>query len=319
MITWRDGEPVELDPRRSAVTIGVFDGVHRGHQALVDRMVELARARDERPVVVTFDPHPLSVLHPERAPRMVATLDQRLEALASRGVEVTRVLNFDEFLATERADSFIERVLVHDLRVGDVVVGEDFRFGHDRRGDVGVLREAGREHDFVVEAHRLVGDGRRFSSTAVRHEVARGDVERAATVLGRPFTLRGVVVPGDERGRELGFPTANLDVHPYQLLPAEGVYAALVALPGGPHWPAAVSVGRRPQFYDAGGLLVEAHLIDFSGDLYRQRLDVAFLARLRGQAAFATVTDLVAQMGADVEAARVHAAAYRDGASSLLG
>ncbi len=319
MITWRDGDPVELDPRRSAVTVGVFDGVHRGHQALLDRVVELATTRDERPVVVTFDPHPLSVLHPQRAPRMVATLDQRLEAIGSRGIEVVRVLTFDEFLAVETASSFIERVLVHDLRAADVVVGEDFRFGHDRRGDVDALRTAGRDHDFLVEAHRLVGDGRRFSSTAVRSEVASGDVTRAAGVLGHPFTLRGVVVPGDERGRELGFPTANLDVAPSQLLPAEGVYAARVRVPDGGWWAAAVSVGRRPQFYDAGGLLVEAHLIDFRGDLYRQRIDVSFLARLRGQAAFGSVGDLVTQMHADVDAARAHVAAYGDEPSSLLG
>jgi len=300
MIVWHDGDYVELDERRSAVAIGVFDGLHRGHQRVIGRARELAEIHGSRLAVVTFFPHPALTVHPDRAPLTIGTLEQRLEGLELLGVELVRVLHFDELLALESADSFVDRVLVNDLRAADVIVGEDFKFGHDRAGDVASLASSGILDDFRVHAIKLAGDGHRWSSTAIRESVATADLERATTALGRPFTLRAVVEHGDARGRELGFPTANLRVEERTLRPPSGIYAAAVRTPDHVWWCGAVSIGRRPQFYEAGESLIEVHLVDFSGDLYGRTLDVAFLKRLRGELRFDSVEDLIAQMGRDV-------------------
>ena len=304
MIVWRDGDYVELDERRSAVAVGVFDGLHRGHQRVIGRARELAAVHAGRLAVVTFFPHPALTVHPERVPLAIGTLEQRLHGFEALGVELVRVLHFDEQLALESAESFVDRVLVHDLRAADVVVGEDFRYGHDRAGDVRSLSAVGANEDFRVHALALAGDGRRWSSTAIRDAVSDGHLERAATVLGRPFALRAVVEHGDARGRELGFPTANLRVDGGALSPPAGVYAAAVRTPEGEWWCGAVSIGRRPQFYDEGETLVEVHLVDYHGDLYGATIDVAFLKRLRDQVRFDSVEDLVAQMGRDVAECR---------------
>lgn len=304
MIVWRDGDYVELDERRSAVAIGVFDGLHRGHQRVIYRARELANVHASRLAVVTFFPHPALTVHPERAPVAIGTLGQRLDGFERLGVELVRILHFDEQLALESAASFVDRVLVHDLRAADVVVGEDFRYGHDRAGDVRTLVAAGMVDDFRVHALALVGDGRRWSSTAIRESVAAGDLERATAILGRPFTLRAVVEHGDARGRELGFATANLRVDAGALCPPSGVYAGAVRTPDGRWWCGAVSIGRRPQFYDDGETLVEVHLVDFSGDLYGATIDLAFTRRLRDQVRFDSVGDLIAQMGRDVAESR---------------
>lgn len=294
----RDGDAAgPLTP--SVAAVGVFDGLHRGHQALIAQLREIA-SRDGLPsTVVTFDPLPALVLAPAAAPRVLATLDQRLEGLAALGVDQTRVLTFDAALARESARDFVARVLVGELGVRCVVVGEDFRFGHDREGSVELLREVGARRGFDVAPAPLAGDGERWSSTAVRRALEDGDLGRARDVLGRPFTLRGRVVHGDQRGRALGFPTANLALDPVQQLPAEGVYAG-VARVGEGWFPAAISVGTRPHYYDDGELLVEAYLVDFAGDLYATSLDVAFLSRLRGQSAFASEDDLRRQIDSDV-------------------
>lgn len=316
MRTLRDGEEsTAWEP--CVVAIGVFDGLHRGHQALLARVVELAGVLGASPSVVTFDPIPIQVLKPSVEPRMVATLDQRVEGLASLGIEQVRIVTFNESFARRSAGDFIERILVGELRSRGVVVGEDFHFGQNREGSVGLLRARGEQFGFGVEAVALVGDEERFSSTRVRRALEHGDLATARAVLGRPFTLRGVVAGGDRRGTELGFPTANLAVSPLQQLPAEGAYAGATRLSGS-WWPAAISVGTRPQFYDSGELLVEVHVLDFAGDLYDSTLDVVFLERLRAQATFPDSASLAAQIGRDVGQTRASFEIFTQREAELL-
>ncbi len=301
----------------SAVAVGVFDGLHRGHQAVVGSLLEEARRRELVPTVATFDPHPTEVVDPARAPRRLGTLAQRFEGLERLGVEQVRLLSFTPAMAAESAEEFIERTLIGELDARLVVVGEDFRFGRGRRGDVAMLRELGAGR-FEVLATVLVGAGERYSSSAVRGHLAAGDVAAATELLGRPFVVRGTVVAGDRRGRELGFPTANLHFPARQAIPADGVYAAAAHFEEG--WvAAAASVGRRPQFYEDGELLVEAHLLDFTGDLYGRTLEVAFLARLRAQERFDSLEALIAQMDRDVEATRTAFQGFAPEGSVLLG
>ncbi len=318
MIILRDGEADVTSKGPSAVTIGVFDGLHLGHQAVIGEMIRLARRHGALATVVTFDPPPAAVLAPRRAPQLLATLEQRLEGLANLQVEQVRVLRFDREIVNETASHFIGRVLVKDLKTCCVVVGEDFHFGHDRQGTVATLREAGVASGFAVDAAPLYGDGERFSSTAVRRALAAGDLDAAARVLGRPFSLRGEVVHGDQRGESLGFRTANLAVAPEQALPGEGVYAGATHLMGR-WWPAAISVGRRPQFYPHGALLVEAHVLGYDGDLYDERLDVVFLERLRDQGTFVDVTALADQIGRDVVKTEAIFEQFTEGDAKLLG
>jgi riboflavin kinase / FMN adenylyltransferase len=293
-----DGEATPNEP--SVVAIGVFDGLHLGHQAVLVQLRELATQYDAVATVVTFDPSPASVLAPDRAPRQLGTIEQRLDGLEALGVDQVRVLTFSEDLARESARDFIERVLVRDLHARCVIVGEDFHFGHNREGTLDLLREVGATSGFDVVAAPTHGDGTRWSSSAVRRAVASGDVVEARRVLGRPFVLHGVVEHGDNRGEDLGFPTANLSVAKEQALPAEGVYAGATSLEG-TWWPAAISIGTRPQFYNDGALLVEVHVVGFAGQLYGRALDVAFLTHLRNQTTFDGVDELVAQITRDVE------------------
>jgi riboflavin kinase/FMN adenylyltransferase len=298
MIILRDEFRESSEP--SAVAIGVFDGLHLGHQKVIDRLCQLATRHKIRSTVVTFDPHPALVLAPERAPLQIATLEQRLEGLEILGVEQVRVLNFDEGLARESATSFVKRVLVDQLKTRDVVVGEDFQFGHNRDGDVELLRIEGERHGFAVHPAPIFGDGHRWSSTQVRQALQGGDLAKANATLGRPFSLRGVVVHGDARGRELGYPTANLSLNARQIIPGLGIYAGAVRTPDARWWPAAISVGTRPQFYAGGPILVEVHVPGFSGDLYESVIDLAFLTHLRGEMVFSDVVELVAQIDRDV-------------------
>jgi riboflavin kinase/FMN adenylyltransferase len=302
----------------SVVAMGVFDGLHRGHQAVIAQLVELADTYDAVATVVTFDPSPAMVLDPEKAPRLIGTLEQRLEGLGALGVEQVRVLAFDEDLSKVSATDFIDRVLVLELSARCVVVGEDFHFGHDREGTVEVLRDVGAERGFDVVTAPLHGDPQRWSSTSVRAALADGDVVGASTILGHPFTLRGSVVHGDARGEGLGFPTANLAVAPDQALPSEGVYAGAAYLEEA-WWPAAISVGTRPQFYDHGELLVEVYVVDYTGTLYGFNLDVVFLARLRDQRTFASVKKLTAQIERDVQETRRIFSEQSSPESRLLG
>lgn len=306
------------DARPSVAAFGVFDGLHRGHQSLIGEVVRRAHDGGALASVVTFDPHPALVLSPTSAPRLIGTLEQRIEGLSRLGVERVLVVTFDAAAARESARSFIERVLVGELGVCDVVVGDDVHFGRDREGDVALLVDEGLRHGFRVHPSPTYGDDERFSSSAVRAALAAGEVGVAAEILGRPFVVRAVVERGDQRGRELGFPTANLRPGERQQLPDLGVYAG--ALRRGDRWyAAAVSLGTRPQFYETGTALLEAHLLDFSGDLYGETLDLAFLARLRGEARFDSVEQLVDQMTRDVTATREIFKDFTPGASVLLG
>jgi riboflavin kinase/FMN adenylyltransferase len=301
----------------SAVTIGAYDGVHLGHRALLAELQARGRADGLSVVVVTFDRHPATVVRPESAPAQLCDLAQKLELLASAGVDRTVVVPFTEERANETAEDFVETILVEGLGSRLVVVGEDFHFGHGRKGNVALLAEMGSTAGFAVEGVTLSTDqgvggaaGAPISSTRIRSLVATGQVEVAATMLGRPHQVRGPVVHGDHRGgTELGFPTANVDVPEGICLPAPGIYAGWYERPDGSRWETAISVGRRPTFYGPdGALLVEAYLLDFSGDLYGEEAKVSFVARLRDEQAFDSVDALVEQMGADVEATRLRLA-----------
>lgn len=305
--------------RPSVAAFGVFDGLHRGHQALIAEVVRLAHDHSAHASIVTFDPHPALVLSPTTAPLLISSIDQRLEGMERLGVEQVGVMGFDRTSAGESAASFVERVLVRQLGVTDLVVGDDVHFGRDREGDIGLLVREGDRLGFRVHASPTYGVTSRYSSSAVRSRLAAGDVAAAGEILGRAFVLRGRVVHGDARGREIGFPTANLRTQERQQLPALGIYAAAVHLESGQWRCGAVSVGTRPQFYENGGVLVEAHLPGFEGDLYDQRVDVAFLERIRGEAAFATVEELVVQMARDVARSNEIFEKFSPTSSVLLG
>ncbi len=283
----------------SVVTIGVFDGLHRGHRAVIEELGRLAREYQGTATVVTFDPAPTQVLNPSRAPRLLATMDQRLDGFATLAVEQVRVVNFDDAVANESAKDFVERVIVGELAARCVVVGQDFRFGHNREGTVELLGDWGRRRGFDVIAAPPYGEPERWSSTAVRSALAAGDLGRANDILGRFFTLRAPVVHGDARARALGFPTANLDVAAHQQLPDDGVYAG-ATFAGGAWRAAAISVGRRPQYYEEGPLVVEVNVLNYRENLYESVLNVAFVERLRGQETFVEERDLVAQVALDV-------------------
>ncbi len=294
----------------TAVTIGAYDGVHRGHQAVLAEVRRLADERGLPTVLVTFDRHPAAVVRPESAPRLLTDLDQKLEVLAATGhVDYTVVLTFDAARAAQEASEFVTDVLGGLLAARLVVVGRDFHFGRGRRGTVGLLAEMGATLGFDVVGLQLVevpGIDGPVSSTAVRRRVVEGDVAGAAALLGRPFELRGVVEAGDGRGgRQLGFPTANVAVAPEIQVPADGIYAGWYERPERSVHAAAISVGRRPTFYDrAESSVVEAYLLDFDGDLYGQPARLRFVERLRGEERFDSVDALVAQMALDVDATR---------------
>jgi riboflavin kinase/FMN adenylyltransferase len=291
-------------PRRgSAITIGAYDGVHLGHQRVLAALRDVAAARDLDVVVVTFDRHPKAVLRPEDAPLLLTDLDAKLERFAAGGVDLTYVVPFDEERAKETAEAFVDEILVRQLRAEAVLVGEDFRFGHDRRGDVDLLRAAGERAGFTVLGLPLEGaNDAPISSTRIRALVAAGDVEGAAVLLGRDFAVCGEVRHGDGRGGpELGFPTANVHLAPGLAQPGDGIYAAWATTEDGARHEAAVSIGRRPTFYDDAPPLIEAHLLNFDRDLYGQQLRLQFVARLRGEARYDTVEALIAQIGRDVD------------------
>ena len=301
----------------SAVTIGAYDGVHQGHHAVIGQLRDLAAPRGLATAVVTFDRHPASVVRPESAPLLLTDLDQKLELLEQTGVDLVLVVRFDEQRALEPAEDFVASVLVDCLAARVVVVGDDFHFGHRRRGNVELLRELGPHHGFEVSPLHLVGlDGGRaadrtakVSSTAIRAALRSGDLDTANAMLGRPHEVRGVVGSGDRRARELGFPTANVEVPDEICLPADGIYAAEYLRPDGLVRPAAVSLGRRPTFYDDQPYsLLEAHVLDVDDpgqfDLYGEPARVRFVRRLRDELRFESVDALVEQMGLDCEQAR---------------
>jgi riboflavin kinase/FMN adenylyltransferase len=291
----------------TAVTIGAYDGVHLGHRALLRDLSARARAGGLSTVVVTFDRHPAGVVRPESAPLQLTDLEQKLELLAACGIDRTVVIPFDLARAEETAEDFVKQELVDGLGTRLVVVGEDFHFGHGRQGNVALLTELGRKYGFDVVGAALTGDGTEaVSSTRIRTLVAEGDVVGAAALLGRPHEVRGEVVRGDGRGGpELGFPTANLSIADDIALPADGIYAGHFTRADGTVHDAAISVGRRPTFYEPGtaAVLVEAYLLNFHGDLYGEHSRVSFVDRLRGDRKFESVDALIAQMHQDAAAA----------------
>jgi riboflavin kinase/FMN adenylyltransferase len=301
----------------SAVTIGAYDGVHLGHRALLSELHERARTDGLASVVVTFDRHPAAVVRPDSAPRLLCDLEQKLELLEAAGVDRTVVVPFDVERANETAEAFVTGMLVEGLDARLVVVGENFHFGHGRKGNVALLQEMGSTAGFTVDGVSLRSDqgapAEPISSTRVRSLVAEGRVEQAAALLGRPHQIRGPVVRGDRRGgAELGFPTANVHVPAGICLPGPGIYAGWYERPDGTRWESAISIGYRPTFYGDGGLLlVEAFLLDFSGDLYDEQARVSFVCRLRDERAFESADALIEQIGRDVALARTRLEADR--------
>ena len=300
--------------QRSVITIGAYDGVHRGHQAVVSDVKRLASDLGCRSVVVTFDRHPASIVRPESAPKLLTDLDQKLELLEATGVDATVLVRFDEQQSFESATDFVERVLVSCLATRTVVVGSDFHFGRHRSGNVALLRELGAIHDFDVQPRELVpradGIDEPISSTAIRRALAGGQVELAAQMLGHAFEARGPVVKGDQRGRQLGFPTANVEVSNQLCVPADGVYAGWYQRPDGVTHPCAINLGRRPTFFEhADHSLLEAHLIDFAGDLYTEAARVQFTHFLRSERKFDGIDALITQLKQDIENARAVLAA----------
>jgi riboflavin kinase/FMN adenylyltransferase len=305
----REAVAAALGDRRTVITIGAYDGVHLGHRAVISQVRARAQQLGAASVVVTFDRHPASVVRPDSAPKLLTDTEQKLQLLASTKVDGTLVVPFDSKQATEPANEFVQRVLVDALAVQSIIVGEDFHFGYQRSGNVQLLQNLSTRFSYDVLPVRLVersdGVDEPISSTAIRRALAGGDVTRAAAMLGRNHEVRGVVGHGDQRGRTIGFPTANVQIDASICLPADGVYAALVTLDDGVVHPAAVNLGRRPTFHDrADASLLEAHLLDFSGDLYGRRLSVAFHAFLRGERKFSGVDELKAQLAIDIAHAR---------------
>jgi riboflavin kinase / FMN adenylyltransferase len=303
----------------AVVTVGMFDGVHRGHRALLDRVAAEAAARRVPAAAVTFDRHPLAVLRPGSEPPLLTTLDRKVELLGDAGMQVVLVLEFTRELSEVGAEAFATQVLFDGLAARAVVVGENFRFGHKAAGDPALLAGLGQPRGIEVVAVPLQTAGDEVvSSTRVRAELAAGDVAAAAASLGRPHAVEGVVVAGDGRGRPLlGIPTANLDIAAGFAIPADGVYAGHLTDAGpegsgepqggapvdwGVARPAAISVGTNPQF--GTDRRVEAHVLDFDDDLYGHRVSVSFAHHLRGQATFADLDELIAQIKADVDQTR---------------
>lgn len=315
MRVWNSLDEVPTDLPRTVVTLGNFDGVHRGHREVLRRVVELARARDALAVAVTFTPHPRAVHHPEAPHVDIISPEQRVVLLDEAGLDAVLLQRYTLEFADQSPEEFVRGMLVHGLHAAVVVVGHDVRFGRGNTGDVAEMVRLGARYGFEVEAveefpaEHGAEPERRCSSTWVREALAAGDVAQAAAVLGRHHVLAGEVVHGFARGRELGFPTANLETDVQGMIPADGVYAGWVHDAHGGVWPAAISIGSNPTFEDVSRV-VEAHVIDRRDervedfDLYGQHIEVEFVARLRGMVAYEGVEKLVAQITQDVDEAR---------------
>jgi riboflavin kinase / FMN adenylyltransferase len=303
---WRSVADIPADLGPTVVVIGNFDGVHRGHRSVIARARELADERGHALVAVTFDPHPMAVLRPEHAPSMLSSLHERALLLAARGVDHVFALPFSREIAGWTPDEFVDRILVDGLHASAVVVGANFRYGSRAAGDVATLRTSGEERDFAVEGLPLDGGPQVWSSTYVRTCLATGDVVGAAEALGRLFVVRGVVVEGDRRGRELGYPTANVPLAPGMAAPADGVYAGwLTRADTGERYPAAISVGTNPTFAGERERRVEAYALDRDDlELYGVEVEVAFVDRLRGMVRFDGIEPLLATMADDVRRTR---------------
>lgn len=306
MITIYEPDEFPAALRPTAVTIGKFDGVHCGHQTIIELLREESDRRGLHPVVVTFDRHPMALFAPERCPAPILSQRQQLKQMATFGVDATVVLPFTREVAQLSAEEFVERVLIEQLDTKLLIVGRDFRFGHGGAGNVELLQRMGQERGFeVIVPEDIPGPtGRRASSTWLREALAAGDVELATQMLGRYHVVSGTVVHGAKRGRELGYPTANLDPETVEgLIPADGVYAGWFRV-GDEVYPTAVSVGNNPTFEGVPQRQVEAHLLDVDLDLYGQSVDIAFVQRIRGMEKFPSMDALIERMGHDVDETR---------------
>ena len=310
MYRWYGLDEVPPGWGESVVTIGVFDGVHRGHQRIVERAAQVGKQRGLPVVVITFDPHPDEVTRPGSHPPFLSSARRRAELLSGLGADAVCVLPFTLEFSRLAPDDFVRTVLVERMHAAAVVVGEDFRFGHKAAGDVQLLAKLGEKYEFTTEGMPLlVADGTTLSSTSIRQMLAEGDVAAAAKALGRPHRVEGVVVRGHQRGRALGFPTANLETPPHTAIPADGIYAGWLASLDDEgrdtqRWPAAISIGTNPTFGE-GEQTVEAYALDRTDlDLYGVHAAIDFIARLRGTLRFDSVDALVAQMRRDVDLAR---------------
>ncbi len=306
MALWRSFDEVPDDLGPTVVTVGNFDGVHRGHRSVIARAREEADRAGLPVVAVTFDPHPMAVLRPEHAPSIITPVERRADLLVEAGADHVLALPFDLDMAGWSPQQFVDRVLVQALEAREVVVGANFRFGHRASGDVAMLTQAGESAGFTAVGVELDGGPQVWSSTYVRTCLAAGDVAGAAEALGHLFAVRGVVVEGDRRGRELGFPTANVPVDPQAAVPADGVYAGwLRRVDDGTSYPAAISVGTNPTFDGQRERRVEAYALDHTDlELYGVEVEVAFAERLRGMVRFDGVDALIETMHGDVARTR---------------
>ncbi len=320
MYYWSDPANVPAGFGPTVLTLGNFDGVHRGHQQILKQLVDAAAARAAAAVVISFEPHPSTIHRPDTAPELIMGLQDRVETLAETGIDAVLMMHYTRELSEHTPEEFVERVFVDALRATAVVIGHDVRFGRGNSGDLATMEELGRRFGFDVLAiedfgaslpaeHADDGGERRWSSTWVRESLERGDVQAAARILGRPHRMRGIVVHGAARGRDLGFPTANLGPDAQGFVPADGIYAGWLIDAAKVRWPAAISIGSNPTFR---GVIrqVEAHVIDRPPeevqdfDLYDQCVVVEFVDRLRGQVTYTGAAGLIEQMRRDVDQTR---------------
>lgn len=297
------GEP-HPQQRHQAVTIGNFDGVHLGHQAMLARLTARAASVGALPTVLTFEPHPREIFTPDSAPTRLTSLREKLEILRGLGVAHVHVCRFSKPFAALSAEDFVRRILVEGLQARYVLVGDDFRFGARRAGDFALLKQLGERHGFEAEAlHTVEAAGQRASSTAVREALAAGDMATAAQMLGRPYSISGRVVGGDKLGRKIGYPTANIQLK-HNRPPLTGIFAVRVQGLDRPDWPGVASLGTRPTVHANGRPTLEVHLFNFDQSIYRRHLRVEFLHKLRDEAKFPSLEALIAQIDEDARQAR---------------
>jgi riboflavin kinase/FMN adenylyltransferase len=290
--------------RPNAVTIGNFDGIHLGHQAMLARLTARAASVGAAPTVLTFEPHPREVFTPQDAPTRLTSLREKLEILRNLGVAHVHVCRFTRAFAALSAEDFVRRILVEGLKARYVLVGDDFRFGAKRAGDFALLKQLGARHGFEAEAlHTVEAAGQRASSTAVREALAAGDMATAAQLLGRPYSISGRVVGGDRLGRKIGYPTANIQLK-HNKPPLKGIFAVRVQGLDQPDWPGVASLGTRPTVHANGKPTLEVHLFNFDRSIYRAHLRVEFLHKLRDEAKFPNLDALIAQIDLDAKQAR---------------
>ncbi|MBM4182059.1 MAG: bifunctional riboflavin kinase/FAD synthetase [Betaproteobacteria bacterium] len=297
------GEP-HTQQRPGAVTIGNFDGVHLGHQAMLARLTARSASVGGAPTVLTFEPHPREIFSPDSAPTRLTSLREKLEILRGLGVARVHVCRFSKPFAALSAEDFVRRILVEGLHARYVLVGDDFRFGAKRAGDFALLKQLGEKYGFEAESlHTVEAAGQRASSTAVREALAAGDMATAAQMLGRPYSISGRVVGGDQLGRKIGYPTANIQLK-HNRPPLTGIFAVRVQGLDQPDWPGVASLGTRPTVHANGRPTLEVHLFNFDQSIYRRHLRVEFLHKLRDEAKFPSLEALIAQIDEDARQAR---------------